>query len=195
MSAFSKFWSLFKYRLTGAAGAPASLNTNQVAFNHVDGNLYIGVGNVAGSETASAVVAIAGSVKADAAATEAALATKADGAATTAALNTKADAAATTAALATKAAAANVYTKAEVDAIQQSILGMDPGLLSNLTAIAAAFDAEASEDASTLAVVNASIADKAAAADVYTKTQTYTQAEVDALIASVTGAAMDGGTF
>ena len=48
-----------KRRLTGAAGAPSTLASTELAYNHVDGTLYIGKGDN-GSGIATDVVAIGG---------------------------------------------------------------------------------------------------------------------------------------
>ena len=48
-----------KRRLTGSPGAPATLASSELAFNHVDSTLYIGYGDN-GSGTANSVLAIGG---------------------------------------------------------------------------------------------------------------------------------------
>lgn len=49
-----------KRRLSGSPGAPASLASSELAFNHVDSTLYVGLGDN-GSGVANSVIAIGGS--------------------------------------------------------------------------------------------------------------------------------------
>ena len=113
-------------------------------------------------------------------------------------LDTKADASSvytkseTDTKLALKANAADVYTKSQTDTLldaKASITYVD-GEISSIDSVLVSMqtDIDRKADASdvyTKAQVDSALALKANAADVYTKEQTYTQAEVDALIDNI----------
>jgi hypothetical protein len=200
-----------KRRHTGAAGAPTTLKSGELAFNEVDGNFYYGAGDN-GSEQATSVVPVGGAAKADANAVTAALsqkanatdvanglAAKADAASTANALATKADASALAAVATAKADAATVYTKAEVDQMTADLRGgLAPEQLNSITELAnAALAGTAVEVA-----LAASIATKASSADVTAlaaakadAAAVYTKTEVNSLISGATPTGVDGGLF
>jgi hypothetical protein len=149
----------FSLRIKTTAGAPASSKTNELTFNTADWTLYIGTGND-GQGNATGHKAIGGDAKADKAHAHAVadvtgLQQALDARVLTSTfvntVNTKADLDLTQAAIAAKADKAttlagygitNVYTKAEIEAREALIAGIDANQAAALLALSTAANAD-----------------------------------------------------